>query len=415
MSPGHVAAFHVAIIGGGIGGLTCALSLAHLCPDVHVDVYEQAAEYKEIGAGIGIGINAAKILHKIGVGAEANAIAGLRKNIWLSFRRFDNGEEIVTVPQKDGGEIRQLPVHRAEFLDVLYRKVRDTNAATMYTNKRCVKVENAGNKVVVTFADGTETSADLIVGCDGIHSVVRSQFAVDKPKYSGRIAYRGLVSAKDVVDFWPLTSYSASWLGKDKHFLIFPVSQNKTINIVAFVTKSLEELGNLRESWTTTTDRAEVEHEFRDFDVTVQKVIQRMGPRPGKWLLNDRNPLEQWVYLDGKLILMGDAAHAMLPHQGAGAGQSIEDGYIFARALAEHLKTNSDLHKWMQLYQDVRLPRAQKAQATARQAGLVYEQQGELFAGKSYDENLPEVANQLKDRMKWIWSEDLDASFEQKM
>lgn len=95
------------------------------------------------------------------------------------------------------------------------------------------------------------------------------------------------------------------------------MSQNKTLNIVAFVSKKREEVPELKESWTTTADRAELENEYRDFDPVVQKVISHMPSRPGKWLLNDRDPLEQWVFGNGRIVLMGDAAHAMLPHQGA--------------------------------------------------------------------------------------------------
>jgi salicylate hydroxylase len=118
--------FKVAIIGGGIGGLTCALSLAEQCPGIRIDVYEQAAQYKEIGAGVGI---------------AANAISGERNNIHRSLRRWDNGEEIVTVDALyDQDEIRQLSVHRAELLKILFDAIRERGIATLHNNKRSVKV-----------------------------------------------------------------------------------------------------------------------------------------------------------------------------------------------------------------------------------------------------------------------------------
>jgi salicylate hydroxylase len=133
--------FKVAIIGGGIGGLTCALSLAEQCPGIRIDVYEQAAQYKEIGAGVGIAVNAAKILHRLGVGKAANAISGERNNIHRSLRRWDNGEEIVTVDALyDQDEIRQLSVHRAELLKILFDTIRERGVATLHNNKRSVKV-----------------------------------------------------------------------------------------------------------------------------------------------------------------------------------------------------------------------------------------------------------------------------------
>ena len=134
--------FRVAIVGGGIGGLTCALSLAHHCPDIQIDVYEQAPAYKEIGAGVGIGVNAAKILHLLGVGKEANAISGERNGVHRSMKRWDNGDEIVTIDAGfDQGDIRQLSVHRAELLDVLYQATHKSGIATLHTNKRVITVK----------------------------------------------------------------------------------------------------------------------------------------------------------------------------------------------------------------------------------------------------------------------------------
>ena len=117
--------------------------------------------------------------------------------------------------------------------------------------------------------------------------------------------------------WWPFPTYSVSWLSKDKHFFVFPISQNRTLNIVAFVSTPEETLGGLRESWTSTGERSQLAKDFEDFEETVRKVISLMDSRPSKWILNDREPLEQWVWARGKVVLMGDAAHAMLPHQGA--------------------------------------------------------------------------------------------------
>lgn len=227
------------------------------------------------------------------------------------------------------------------------------------------------------------------------------------------MCYRGLVPIKDLEAWWPFKSYSISWLGPDKHFLAFPISKNKTLNIVAFVYSDDE---RALESWTATGHRSEVQKEFEGFDPTVRKTISFMNEFPSKWILNDRELLDQWVFGNGKIALMGDAAHAMLPHQGAGAGQAIEDGYILGLAIADYLAASSrgstqTLEQWMQVYQDVRLPRAQKAQATARQAGQVYEMQTPEMKGKTYDDCLPLVRDSLKDRMGWIWTGDIEAEY----
>jgi salicylate hydroxylase len=137
MSP-YSSPFQIAIVGGGIGGLFTALSLNWHCKEkVQISVYEQASQYKEIGAGVGIGVNAAKLLYKIGLGGALNEISGNIEGIWVAFRRFDTGAEVVTVREGVAQKIRNSPVQRAEFLDLLLDAVRNRNAATLYTKKCC--------------------------------------------------------------------------------------------------------------------------------------------------------------------------------------------------------------------------------------------------------------------------------------
>lgn len=145
--PAREVSFRIAIVGGGIGGLCAALSLYHHCSDegIEIDVYEQASQYKEIGAGIGIGVNAARLLHRMGFGEAVNDIAGNRNGVWISFRRFYDGADILTVAVNDREKIRQLPVHRAEFLDLLVQTIKSRNAATLHTNKACQKVSVSFN------------------------------------------------------------------------------------------------------------------------------------------------------------------------------------------------------------------------------------------------------------------------------
>ena len=306
--------FHVAILGGGIGGLTCALSLAHHCPGLRVSVFEQAPQYTEIGAGVGIGVNAAKILHRLGVGQAANKISGERDGIHRSHRRWDDGAEIVTVRASgsEEGEVRQLSVHRAELLEVLLDEVRATGAASLYTDMRGTGVtETKDNRIAISFADGSFRTFDLVVAADGIHSAIRSQFVPDEsPRYSGRIAYRGLLPLSSIEANWPFESYAISWLAPGKHFLVFPISQNKTLNVVAFVSTPIEKL-DVKESWSSMAPREQMAAEYEGWNGTVREVISHMQAQVGKWRLNDRELLGQWTYLGGRVALLGDAAHAM--------------------------------------------------------------------------------------------------------
>ncbi|KAL9106507.1 MAG: hypothetical protein Q9227_008486 [Pyrenula ochraceoflavens] len=400
----------IAIVGGGLGGLFAALALHHHCKDhVSITVYEQAPEYKEIGAGVGIGVNAAKLIDKLGLLDDALAIAGSRQHIWLSFRRFDNGDEIHTVPAKEEGRLRQLSVQRAEWLDVLVNTVKKRGAAKLETNKGCMGLKEEGERMVIKFRDGTTTTVDLVVGADGIHSNVRADYIVSP----------GALASK-VRNWWPLPSYGANWLSRGRHFLVFPIGKdengdNKTLNIVAFVTTRKEDLaGGDKESWTLTADKEDVLREFEGFEPTVRRVIENMDAKPAKWLLHDRQPFQQWVFGGGKVVLLGDAAHAMLPHQGAGAGQAMEDGYILGRALQDYFADSSQhpLDHWLRIYQAVRLPRAQRTQDTSRELGQIYEMQTKELKDRPYEECLPLVKDKVKDRMNWIWNEDLDAAYE---
>lgn len=299
-------------------------------------------------------------------------------------------------------------------------------------------MQNKDSAVLMTFQDRTTATADLIIGADGIHSTIRSQFATDPPCFSGTIAYRGLLPLSAVADTWPFPSYSVSWLGRGKHFLTFPISKNKTLNVVAFVSKPEDQLDDLEESWTSTADRSELEADYKGWDPMLQKVIKNMEQSVGKWKINDRDLLKQWVYLDGRVVLLGDSAHAMLPHQGSGAGHAIEDGYILGLAVKDYLAVNSapslneselntllsaprlgnalkdrrSLSTWMQVYQLMRLPRAHKSQIASRESGNIRAMQGPDFDGLSYEECLPVVRQKLKGRMKPVWGADIGADYE---
>ncbi|KAI7237365.1 hypothetical protein KC330_g3213 [Hortaea werneckii] len=421
MTPANIAPpFRIAIVGGGIGGLFCALAIHHHCSVAQVspqiDVYEQAAQYKEIGAGVGVGVNAARLIHKLGIGEQLNAIAGHRQGVWIRFSRFDNSESICTVPVNDNETIRQAPCARSDLLDLLLQTVKDRKAATLHTSKAFNRVEDLGHAVRLHFADESTAEADVLVGCDGIHSKVRNQFIVDKPIFSGQIAYRGVIPIASL-NSWPFETYSVAWLAKHRHLLIFPIARNTQLNVVAFVTKAASEVADVKESWTSICNKQDVLSDFDGFDRPAQQVLNLLPDEPSKWKLNDREPLNKWHYMDGKVILLGDAANAMLPHLGAGAGQAMESGWILGRALSEHLSGTThisfaSLEKTAQLYQDVRLPRAQKAQRTSRAAGNTYEMQAEDMLDKSYEECIPMMAERTKERMKWVWEENLDAAFE---
>lgn len=143
----HDDSFRIAIVGGGLGGLFTALCVHHHCKaidvPVKIDVYEQAAQYKEIGAGLGLGLNAAKLAHEIGIGDKLNAISGLEEgnHSWLVFRRFDNSEAVVNLDVHEIGKIRQVTCARTELLDLFKSTIEERGAATLHTKRACCEVK----------------------------------------------------------------------------------------------------------------------------------------------------------------------------------------------------------------------------------------------------------------------------------
>ncbi|KAK4068108.1 hypothetical protein Trihar35433_6668 [Trichoderma harzianum] len=401
----------IAIVGGGLGGLMTALCVHSFCDPttIKIDVYEQASEYKEIGAGVSLGRNTLRVIKQIGLYEQTYAIAG-KTNIWLSARRYDTGEEIARI-RADGDEPSHLPVHRAEFLALLVRTIKERAAATLHPSKKCLTIEEMDDAIVLNFADGTTATAGLVVAADGIHSRIRQHYHNDDAQFGGMVVYRGLAPTDAIKDWWPLDTYTPIWIGPGRYFIVYPVSDGSLLNIGAFVATDGKSLKNKTESWTLRGDRLDLEKDYADFDPTVSRLIQHLDEKPLKWILYDRPLCNEWVFANGKVALLGDAAHAMVPHQGAGVGQAIEDGYILGQCLRDYLNDSGPrtLEDWLtNVYQSVRLPRAQRVQTTSRENGNNLHAPSNTFKDPMSEECLKQ---NLQGRMKWIWDDDLDAMY----
>lgn len=268
----------------------------------------------------------------------------------------------------------------------------------------------------INFEDSSRAEADLVIAADGFHSAIRNQFVVDEAIFSGFVAYRGIISANSLKD-WPFEGYAGAWVAKHKHFLIYPIGANKLINVVAFVTTAEQQVHDVRESWTSECERTEMESDFADFDTPVQDIIAHLPKEVAKWRINDRATLDQWHFLDGKVILLGDAAHPMVPHLGAGASQAMEDAWVLGRAISDYLSSFESSHfrslsTMADLYQQVRVPRAHKAQTISRAAGNTYELQTEEMIDKGFEECLPMLKKLTEERLKFVWEPELDTLYE---
>jgi salicylate hydroxylase len=346
----------VLVVGAGIGGLAAALALRESGFDAHV--YEQARVLREVGAGLALGPNAVRILHRLGL-AEALRAVGVRSESW-DFRDWQSGAVLGRVPLADAGEIRWgapfYNVHRADLHDALRAAVGDQHITL---GACCVSVEQHGSEVAIGFVDGRQATGDLLVGADGVHSVVREYVAgPDQPTWWPQIAWRGLVPAAIGREVG-LELRQHVFVGPLVMFVTYYVSAGRLVNWIAPTPSD----GWREESWSARGDRDEALALFEGWNSQVRALIAGTE-QVFKWALFDRPSLETWTR--GRVTLLGDAAHPMLPFMGQGAAQSIEDGFVLARCLAadrDHPK------RAIGAYAARRWERAAAMQAASREQG----------------------------------------------
>jgi salicylate hydroxylase len=348
---------NVIIVGGGIGGLFAANALtAHGLP---VSVYEQAPALGEVGAGVFLTPNSVRHLLRVGLGPDVEKW-GARVGPRSHYFRHD-GAPIAPVQVTDSsGWNATFGMHRADFVEFLAKALP---AGVVHTGHRCTGFEQDGDKARVSFANGNVAQADIVIGADGIHSELRPfVFPPSNPVFHGSVAYRGIV-AHERVPHWP-TDRWLMWLGKGKHFLAFPVRAGKLINYVGFVPADQE----MKESWSAPGDPDVLRREFAGWDPRIEGLLQQVE-KTFRWALYDREPLPSWTR--GRLTLLGDAAHPMLPHLGQGANQSIEDGMALATILVR--ADSKTAPAALLAYERLRRERVAQVQRGARENGMRYD------------------------------------------
>ena len=340
----------IAIVGGGIGGLAAAAFLHRA--GLAATVYEQAGELSEVGAGVVVAPNAARLLRALGVLGAFEERAVPLETGW-EFRRWRDGavlssEDLATKCERLYGE-RTYTAHRADLLDAVKRAVP---ADSVRLGKRCVALDADGPRPTLTFADGERVAADVVIGADGIHSMVRAALtAPAPPAYSGLCAFRALVPAARAPAFARRPAQTL-WVGPGHHLVHYPISAGELVNLVAFAPAG----DYTTESWTATAPIGELLAEFAGWDERLVSLIRAAGT-PGRWALLDRAPLTRWS--SGAVTLLGDAAHPMFPFFGQGAAQAIEDGAALARCLAAN---PADLAAALRRYESLRIPRTTRLQ-----------------------------------------------------
>jgi salicylate hydroxylase len=346
-----------AIVGGGIGGLAAANALYRR--GIDVTVFEQANALGEVGAGVFIYPNSLRQLERMGLG-DALAAVGARVGSASQYCRMDGTVVGPILTTDSSGWNGMYGMHRADLLNALAAALPP---GAIRTGHRCVGFEQSALVARLKFANGETAEADVVIAADGIQSTLQKYINEPQPpEYSGSRAYRGLV-ARDKLPDWRDEAHQV-WMGDGKHFMVFPVRSGRLLNYVGFVPTRDETV----ESWSAVGDRDELAASFAGWDPRVVGLLEKVETCFW-WGLYDRKPLAAWT--KGRLVLLGDAAHAMLPHLGQGANQAIEDGVALAVLLEG--KDPTEVADILPQYEKFRRVRTDVIQAEARQNGLRYD------------------------------------------
>ena len=347
-------ALSIAIVGAGIGGLAAAATLRRAGHDVAL--FEQAQAFARIGAGIQQSPNAVKVLRGLGLETKLRDRA-FKPNSSLN-RKHDSGE--ITWERMLGTEVEAkfgapyFYMHRGDLHEALAGIVPDE---IVHREKKLIAIQQHEDDIRLEFADGTEASADLTIGADGVHSIVRKTlWGTEAPRFTGRVAYRTTFPA--ALMNGATIDGSAKWWGPDRHIVMYYVTPQR--DEIYFVTSTPEPEFQV-ESWSAKGDLEVLRQAYKEFHPQVRTVLEAC-PDVHKWALFERDPMPQWR--KGKITLLGDACHPMTPYMAQGAATAIEDAAVIARCLDGVRRDGVEAA--LQRYEDHRKPRTARIQQISR-------------------------------------------------
>jgi salicylate hydroxylase len=321
----------ILIAGAGLGGLTAALALTRRGHQVRV--FEQAAELREVGAGVQLGANGTRILIALGLEAAMQQVvcAATGKEIRLgttgqSWPTFDLG---ATSVERFGAPYWM--VHRGDFHKVLLDAVRAASPDAIHAGNGCVGFEQTGHGVTLLLADGGRVAGDLLIGADGVHSRVRQQMFGSGSEQGGAVQFTGIVAWRGLVPMERLPPHQrrlvgANWMGVGGHVVTYPLRRGELLNFVGVVERNDWQV----ESWNEPGSREECLRDLGNWHEDVKTIIRNIDT-PYKWALLGREPLDH--YAQGRVCVIGDAAHPTLPFLAQGANMALEDAVVIARCL----------------------------------------------------------------------------------
>jgi salicylate hydroxylase len=388
----------ILIAGAGIGGLTAALAL--LKQGFDVEVYEQAGELKEVGAGLQLSANATRVLHLLGVGEAVRSVAcepaGKEIKLWntgQTWKLFDLGAESV---KRYGAPYFML--YRPDLHNVLVEAVRREKPSAIHLNSKCIGVTQRNGQVELELQNGSTAVGDALIGADGVHSKVREElFGADKARFTGIIAWRGVV---------PMERLPArlrrlvglNWIGPGSHVINYPLRRGELFNFAGYVEGSHWQV----ESWSERGSLEECAADFQGWHDDIQTVIGHLE-QPYKWAVMTREPMAQWTV--GHISLLGDACHPTVPFLAQGAAMAIEDAFVLARCFEKYAP---DVGAALRQYERARIERTTKiVQGSSEMTKRFH---NKLLADPAEAENYVSrewTQERIEARYNWLFSYDV--------
>ncbi|KIZ17085.1 FAD-dependent monooxygenase [Streptomyces natalensis] len=384
---------HIAVVGGGLAGLTLALALHRA--GLECRVYEQAPQLGEVGAGLQLSPSATRLLHRLGLEHALRSAAVLPEA--MEFRRWADGSVISRgLLGKHCEERYGAPYYAMHRADLHRALVEALPAGMVRLDARCTGTEEGPNGVVLRFADGSHAEAHAAVGADGIHSVLRPALVDDRPRFSGQSVYRGLVDGRRIPEVVAEPRVQL-WLGPGRHLVCYPVSGGRLVNFVATVPTS----GSGSESWSRRGRVADVAAAYEGWCAEVTSIIGA-ADQVSLWALHDRDPIARWS--TGRITLLGDSAHPMLPFMGQGANQAIEDAVALAVCLRD--AGAGELPAALRRYESLRRPRTTLVQERSRGNSTAFH----LPDGEAQRERDAAMGTPAPERQDWLHGYDVEAA-----